>query len=321
MAEFTTRWAVAEDQGTWQALWKRSARRLVHHWDYLALVAAEPRRLMVLGRDGRPVAGVVFDRRRVRLGMRLCHPSPAPWAGLMAGEQAAAGARFHRGCLEAIAARLREDEASADMIFPAAECDLRPMIWGGGRVAPHYNYVSPIAAPGALEAGAENAARRLARRAREAGAQLEIGPEGLDAAVDLVTATRERHRIPAWTSDAAIRRLAGWLIGPATADGLGGAIAVVRAPGGDPVAAAIVGWDEGRVYYLLGGSAEGDAAAGAPTLLHLALTDYLAAARGPFDYDWCGANTPSVVQFKNTFRPALEINWMVTVRHGLARWV
>jgi hypothetical protein len=174
----------------------------------------------------------------------------------------------------------------------------------------HYNYVSRIVAADTLEVAAEGSVRRQARKAREAGLEFREGSELLPAVTRLFHATRARQGFARIIDDGALARLAD------------GAMVVGIMRGEELLAGAIVRSDLQRSYYLIGASdGAQEEGTGAPTLLHIETTRRLFEKRGPFLWDWVGANTPSVAQFKKKFRPELEPSLRLTWRRNLGNLI
>jgi hypothetical protein len=100
--------------------------------------------------------------------------------------------------------------------------------------------------------------------------------------------------------------LAAW-INRGTAPDLSIEVVGIREEHGAMEAGALLTKDSHRVYYLLGASQPEALGSGAPTLLHFEAAAFVARKEWPLRYDWVGANTPSIAQFKKKFRPELEI--------------
>jgi len=304
-------------RGDWEALWRRSPGHLGLNWawaDCAARDVGRPVRVGVRGENGDLLAGLAFVERRHRLELRWMNTAPAPFAGLLAERNPSES--FLRDVLKAAALAVPDAVSRAEVILPAETPDARGLVWQGWRATPHYNYVSEIGAPEALEQSAESAARRQIRKAREAGLAVEWGRGQLPAIIALWEKTRERQGLPHFVAPACYEALLD-LDEP----GLSAEAALVRAPSGEPVAGGVFAGDAGRVYYLLGASApDSDEGSGGPSLLHAAVTEHFFRQRGaPFLYDWVGANTETVAQFKKKFRPRLETCIKVVRLKGFAR--
>src|SRR5690606_795434 len=158
---------------------------------------------------------------------------------------------------------------------------------------------------------------RQAHKARSAGYEVVSGAALLDEIFSLWNETRDRQGIAEWVHQDGYRELA-------KLDGLDGLtchILGVRNPAAALEAGGLFLGDESRVYYLLGASVRGDSGSGAPTLLHIDGTNLIFRQRGNFIYDWVGANTPSVCQFKRKFRPSLEVLQRIEWRKGLGKLI
>lgn len=280
--------------------------QLPHFWDYLEAAATDrgtPRRVVVESTPGTPVALVTFVERRVRGIRQWRHPAPATFGGVCHLDPSPAEGHV-RDIQATLATFLKGAAPLVELIIPPSLPDARGFIWSGWRAAPHYNYVSRIDSRDALLAGAENSVRRQHARGLEAKLETRVGADVLDDVLSLAEGTRKRQGFPSWVSDGFHRSFTTrW----EESDIMG-----VYTPGadGEIQAGAVVARLGDRVSYLLGAS-RGDGTPGAPTLLQAAATGHCFDRWGAFDWDWVGANTESVAQFKKKFRPALEVGMRV----------
>ncbi|CAN5448066.1 hypothetical protein BH09SUM1_BH09SUM1_06010 [soil metagenome] len=324
MSRFSARIATLEDAAAWQRVWARSERHAALHWrwaELAALAVGTPVRLVVTDAGGEVVAAAAFVERRRRFLLEWRHPAPLPFAGVLCDPERRNDS-FLQDVFSAIAVASEHLSPAAELILQPNMQDARGLLWAGWDAKPHYNFTSRIDAEDSLERAAENAARRQGQKARAGGLKLEESAALLPEILQLWKATRERHKIPAWVSDDCFQALAA-LPEDMAAGGIAMHIFGVRAPDGPLQSGAVVLRDSQRAYYLLGGSAETEegAGSGAPTLLQFELTAALFRKYGPFLYDWVGANTPSVAQFKKKFRPELEFSFRCNWRSGKARWL
>ena len=328
MSDLTVRELGPGDESTWRCLYSASAQHLGLMWNFCEVVAGGIGRAVRLGafRRDQLIAGMVFVERRVR-GFRVWrHPSPAPFAGLLHA-CGSASESYLRDVLAAFGAFIAASTPMAEVIFHSQLQDLRGLLWNGWGAQPRYNYVSEIAEEGALAKAAENSVRRQAAKARNARFLLHPLDHSPDLLIQLWDATRKRQGIPEWIPPANLRNLARMLPSPSSTDRPtppcdGGLFGIGLSPQ-TIEAGMLFGADPQRVYYLIGAAAleEGEKGTGAPTLLHIAFTDEIFRRRGPFLYDWCGANTPSVAQFKKKFRPRLEVTMQAVWKAPWARFL
>lgn len=325
MPRFTAREFLGiEDRAAWLALWDRSVRRGALHWDAVEAAAkgvGRAVRVGLLAPDGQLTTGFVFVERRIRGTVAWVNPAPFPFTGILK-QKDAASADLDRDALEAMSAFAKSRVSHGELILAPDEVDVRALLWDGWRARPHYNYVSQIGESGDLRKQAENSARRQGDKAAKAGMLYHSDGAGAESVIALWEEMRRRKGVPGHVHADCYRALLSCF-------GMGGdglpeaVVACVHGADGRPEAGGIYLRDGERVQYLLGASrhAENESGSGAPTLLHFAASDDFQRRWGPHLYDWVGANTASVVQFKKKFRPALEVCMRVTFSRGLAKFL
>ncbi|MCC5876273.1 MAG: GNAT family N-acetyltransferase [Candidatus Sumerlaeia bacterium] len=312
---FAARLITPSERDIWEKALARAPNPLMPHcWDYLdwaAIDRGEPRRVVVESSPGNPVALVTFVERRLRGIRQWRHPAPATFGGICHLD--AAPSESHLRDIQATLAEfLRRQVPVAEVILPPGLADARGFLWSGWRAAPHYNYLSRIDSEKALLDGADNAVRRQHAKAAKEGLEVRTGAGHLEDVLALAVETRRRQGFPPWVSENFHRNLtSAWEESDVIA---------VYTPGEDGriEAGAVVGKMGERVAYLLGAS-RGSGTPGAPTLLQVAATSHCFARWGAYDWDWVGANTESVAQFKKKFRPGLEVGMRVTWSTGWTR--
>jgi hypothetical protein len=312
MADLLCDILTADKQAEWDRLAEEANASLGLRWDYAAAAQASGARVVRLGAlRGGSLAGACSFIVHRRFGCTIWrHPTPLPFAGiLMSGGTES----LCRDIWESVAPVVQEHCSAAEWLLPPG-ADVRGALWlgSGWSARPHYNYVSRIEREGGLLAGAENQARRLAKKA-EANAALSFhtGAENLPAVLELWRSTATRHSLDA-----------GGLLSRASAlAGLPGSVVALVRNGDRPVVGGLFLKDSERVYYALGGSDPRREDEGAAEWFHGRVTDHFLAIRGPFIYDWVGANTASVVQFKKKFRPGLEQGIRLTWRRRGFAWL
>jgi len=312
-----------DDESAWSALWRRSGRLLSQHWrwaEWAAQGVGRPIRAGVYSGSGELLAGIAFvERMRGGLLRQWANPAPAPFGGLLCSSEAG-GESFSRDVLLAMEETLVSESHRAEIVFQPGFEDLRALAWQGWRIRPYYNYTSRIDAPDALEQQAENAARRQGRKARASGYQIVEGKDLVEELVDLWEVTRRRQGLPSHVSPEAFHRIAAEA---GEEEDFAVKLVGVRHPAsGNLEAAGLFAADGQRVYYLLGASRldGGKEGTGAPTLLHFEATRRFFEERGDCLYDWVGANSRSVAQFKKKFRPRLELCLRAFGGRGVGRW-
>jgi len=259
-------------------------------------------------------AAVPLVRRRMQAGMTALHsPLFAPFGGFLASIEpkeldALRRERFWRETFEALDGVVREAADRVEMILPPGVDDLRGLSWGGWQARPHYNYVSRWDAPGAWAEAIDSTVRRQARKAREGGLEIRVEEASrTEALAELWRRNAAKQKLDA-SLDRNIASIGAWL----SAERCGFAAEVLGANGACE-SAGLFGWDGARVYYLAGASDPEALGSGAPTLLHVAVMEEIDRRGLPRCYDWVGANTPSVAQFKRKFGPELEV--LFAARH------
>lgn len=210
--------------------------------------------------------------------------------------------RLLREVFEALDGALHGAADRVDAVMPPGIGDLRGLVWSGWEARPHYNYVSAWDAPGAWQEQVDSSARRQARKARDGGLEVRFASaSSTETLCDLWKRNAAKQKLdPSLAAN--IASIGAWL-----ASQYSGFVAEVRDGDGAAQAAGLYAWDHARVYYLAGASDPEALGSGAPTLLHVAVLEEIDRRELPRRYDWVGANTASVAQFKRKFGPELEI--------------
>lgn len=306
--KLTARPLAPGDHAAWRSLWDASARRLVQRPGFVQAACGEGalRVVGVLSGERLELAVPFFVRRGRRVTAWMSPPF-SPFCGPLvradAFESPREGERFWRERLGALGDGVPRDAALLDLVAPPGTEDLRGLAWSGWDLRPHYNYVTEWTEDGSFAEGIESSVRRQARKAEREGLVFDSVPaDDCDALLALWRATAGRQGLDAW-QEANLAALARW-IGEENA----GWIAVVRERDGETVhAAALVGHDSERTYYLAGASDPERLGSGAPSLLQTGILEEIERRGLPRRYDWVGANTPSIARFKRHFGPRLEV--------------
>lgn len=236
---------------------------------------------------------LVFERRLgpVRVS---AHPPLAPYlAPVLDGPLDAAAVHARTSPLDALAGALGRRYPQATLALPPGYADARPLAWGGWRLEPRYTYATELPA-GADPARWSSATRRLTKRAE--GLRLDEDPGHARAAATRMREAFARGGVDFRVDDGAAAQVAGALVDA----GLARVFAALPEGEATPEAALVVAHDGRTAYYWIAGSRPGPAMT---VLLAHALRRI--AEAGMTTFDWCGANTPSVAEFKRRFGAAL----------------
>ncbi len=283
----------------WRALWEGSPQR--SSFSSLPYVKAAARafglrcEMHLAGREGRDEAGALVCWRR-RGPYRVVTVPPFTQYTPLVLRQAPSEADVHarRSAFEALLAAV---EARFDVLrfFCPATPDVRPARWRGWRATPFYTYrLSLLDADELL--GRWSAGTRRHFLKHDAGYRVEEDPAAVPAIVRLCAGGYARHgrRPPADPS-----RLDG-LIDALRTEGMVRLFTATPRDGDAPEAGLAVLHDGRTAHYWIAGSVPGPAM----TVLLGHLLPRLR-ADGLEGFDFVGANTPSIAEFKRHFGPAL----------------
>lgn len=242
--------------------------------------------------DGRPHALASWQRQRGRSGLvRLVPPplTPQPlWVKPEAG-RAAQRLRRDKRLLEGLLEQLPPHDLCQLVLPPELENWL-PLHWAGFSVAPRVTYrLEDLTSVDALWAGLSDKTRNAVRRGQgSVEVRRDCSPTALAA---LVTASLGRQ------TSALTPGLVERVCTAVVANDAGVALSAVV--DGQPVAAALVVWDEDCAYYLLGGAnAAGRAGAAQSAVLWEAIG---AAAERASAFDFEGTMLAAVEPFFRGF--------------------
>ena len=243
----------------------------------------------VLALDDWEAAVPVFEKRRGPFVASALPPLCPVHRPLLAAPLAETDTHARTSPLDRLLARLGAETDQATLAL--ADDDLRPYAWAGWTVTPRATY--RLALDGDLEAGFSSSTRRTVRRESAAFDLVEDAALAPEAVRLMVEAYRRQG------SDLGLdaRAVAG------LADALGGAglARTFAARRGGATEAALTAATDGRTaYYWVVGSAPGPAMT---VLLAHALRQLAEAGVAAFDF--CGANTPTIAEFKRRFGPTL----------------
>ncbi len=307
MAKLTSRQLTSDDKAQWQSLWERSGRHLVQHWNWADCAATgvgSPARIGVFDGGGELRAACAFVDRPRKFGRMWANPAPAPWAGVLHGETKLEE-EWLRDALSLIADAVPADVDFAETVLQPGMMDGRGLAWAGWNLQIHYTYQSVITpSTEVLSAAAPNLRRRW-KKARDGGVEVEQGAIELADLVTLYDKMAAEKKVPGHVGGECWLMLENWLASEESGELGMQTYSAGASKGGPPAFAAMVAWDCGTAYYLLGASDSDAHGNEAPTAVHLHIFDDLTRLKAAEAFDWCGANTPSIVQFKKQFRPTL----------------
>ena len=239
-----------------------------------------------------PIAGVIVQEKRrgpFRLGIVPAFTSYTPW--LLASPSAASTIHAREAIEERLLAAIERDFDQVRLHLPPHVRDMRPFQWRGWRVSTFYTYLISLNPASDPLATWSASARRNFLGAREAYLFSEDAHAG-DALLRLSRASygRQNRRYPA-APDAMAGVLAelqrtGWVR----------IFTVRRTPTSAPEAAVGVLYARDSAYYWMAGSLPGEA-------MTVLLGQILSLLRdeGVTTFDFAGANTPTIAEFKRRF--------------------
>ena len=260
---------------------------------------------IVINQGPQILAGIIGIEPKVRRAERPAGPakyemiplSPyaGPWVSDSLGDQS--------DVLAALAAHLPTRYARIQLDLHPAWNDLRAFSRLGWRVEPRYTYVSSLS--DTIEREASPAVRRRARRAARASVEFDdsVPPDEFAA---LWSMTCTRRAIREYVERDPLIKLLTRLIASDDCEILG-----ARLPDGALVAANAILYDQHAAYFWLSGFDADEPHRGASNqLCHLETLRRAAQRVGRFD--WLGANTPGIAEYKQSFGPRLVTYYRVS---------
>lgn len=266
------------------------ARVFAEHTPY------RPAPIVVREDDGEFAAGLIGFERRVGPYPRLEVPPFVQFTPILLREPLREHAvHGHATPVHAILRLLRSRYASAGVHLLPEVRDVRAAVWSEFRVRPLYTYRIRLPESGAPEESWSTNAQRLLRKF---GGEfhVEIGLEHVSEVVRLCAHSYERHGRALPIAAPALERLVSDLsrLGMIR-------VYALRPSGPGTCEAGIVAlYEKNLAHYWIAGSRPGP---GMTVLLGHVLRDLQASDVGTFDF--VGANTPSVAEFKRRFGPEL----------------
>ncbi len=290
----------AATRARWQVLWAASAQKTVFSSPTYAeavLAATGFQCEVVLIREaGVDVAGTLVFWRRRGIFRQALIPSFTPFTPILHATPTDEATLLRRDAPEEAVLSVLEDRYDlAQMHYLPGQTDLRVCRWRGWQVVPLYTYRIPAQTQDAWVARWSSGTRRTFRKARE-NYLVREEPDAATAVVGCLAESfrRQSRKIP-FTQD----RLVGWIEHLARAGLVRLFTATDKARGVRAAAVACL-LDETVAYYWLAGSTPGPAMT---VLLGEAVP--LLFQEGYQWFDFVGANTPTIAEFKRRFSPSL----------------
>lgn len=248
-----------------------------------------------------PVVAAVWEEDALRAGVLLYEKRRGPYRAaaippfvpivspLLDGPLRETDSHYRRSPLDALLGLVASRFHQASFVVHPSLDDARPFQWGSWRVAPAYTYLHDIQVGDAVTDRWSSTTRHAWKNNREAFTVAE-GAWGLPEVTALMEASHERQEQPLGAGKAAARALVAGLAGAGLAR-----VFVARRDG--TAEAGVVVLSDGRTaYYWLAGSVPGPAM----TVLVAAVLTRLR-NEGVAYFDFAGANTPSIAEFKRKF--------------------
>lgn len=251
--------------------------------------------LAVAGASGELTAAVpVFEKRRGPFVASALPPLCPVHTPLLAATPTEAETHGRGTPLDALLAALAARYAQATLQLAPTLPDVRPLAWAGWTVTPRSTYVVPLGAAGDVLGAFSPTTRRLAQQ----NAMAYTVAEDPAFVADAVALTEASYRRQGLTSPVAPGVVAALVTAMADA----GQVRVVAATRGGVAEAVVALATDGRTAaHWIAGSLPGPAMA----VLLGSLLPRLA-AEGIVSVDLCGANLPTVAEFKRKFGGVLS---------------
>lgn len=286
-------------RAVYEQLREASPQRTVFaHPAYVKAVAGAfgytPRLATVTDAAGALVAAMpVFEKRRGPFQSVAVPPLTFFATPLLAAPLAEAGVHAGHSPLDALLDLLAAHYHQATLHLHPSLADARPLLWAGWHVRPRYTYALDLG-DGGRSAWSQKARQTVSRESVHY--RIEEGPAHGEAAVGFAEAAYRRRGLASGLDGAAARRLVARL----SEHGLARCFAAFRGDEAGPEAAEVMLCDGSLAVDWVAGSRPGPAR----TVLLAAVFERLAAS-GVRHFDFGGANTPSIAEFKRRFGPRL----------------
>jgi hypothetical protein len=280
----------------WDALRERSPQRSVYADPGFAEATAEahgwPVSLACVWEEERLRAGcIVYAKRRGPYRAAALPPLARFSSPLLDGPLVATSVHHRSSPLDALLDVLAGHFQQTSLVLHPSLVDVRPLHWRGWKVQPAYTYCLDLGDASPVDSWSASP-RRVLRQSRDAFALQEEHEVG--DVIALVEASHERQEKALGVSARQAAAIASRLVRA------GMARVFVARTGGTAEAGVIVLTDGREAHYWLAGSRPG----AAMTVLLAYLLEQLR-AEGVTRFDFAGANTPSIAEFKRRFGPVL----------------
>lgn len=306
--EWTVRCLGRRDWSAWNTALADSAQTCVFlrpEWS-VALAEAFGRRaeVLVCVRNGQFAGGLVgaLASNGAVLDRILLNAYSGVWVRRSGAGRPHRSSRRRRAVLGALAESVGGRFSRAELDCHPETNDVRPFVWAGWRSAVRYTCISDLS--GAWQASCDPDIRRRAARAEAAGVRFEsdVSVEAFDRLWSLTHARQGLRRpLSSGALIALLRRLLRdfdiRIHGSRLADGT-------------LAAANVVVYDGSTARYWLAAFDPSHASTGANQICLLRTLQ--AAAERMKTFDWIGANTEGVAEFKESFGPRLVPTYRLT---------
>lgn len=254
--------------------------------------------------DGRAAASARFLVRRSPIVPRVIVPPYTPYSAVLLDRMPSEAETHHRTSnLEHLLKELESRYSGVDLHLPPKLIDVRTFSWRRWAVQPLYTYRVSLSGGAPSEQWSESA-KRIARRA---DSDYEIVDPGARRLADLSVASYERKSRRSPLSKARLTRL----LEEAT-EGAGARLYGARNKQSGEIESAVAVLQDGNsAYYWIAGGTAGPGM----TVLLAELFEQLA-DEGIDSFDFVGANTDSIAEFKRRFGGRLTTYFRATWRKG-----
>jgi CelD/BcsL family acetyltransferase involved in cellulose biosynthesis len=294
----TTSIHALEDAGIderWTALWRRSPQRTPFaRAAFLRAAAAVGDGLTVrvhlVDDRGQDVAGCALHERRRGPYREVVLPAFTPYSGfLLLGRQKESDVHYRRSPFERLLEGVEARYHSVRIHVPPGVDDVRPAVWRGWTAQPFYTYGRELKA---ASDPTEGWSTKTAGAFRKHSENYEVVEPDISACIPLFSDSygRSGRRMPLTPNR--LQRLIERLKEGGVAEVYGAR----NVYSNELEAAVIVPRDDVAAYYWIAGSVPGPAM----TVLIGKLLQILA-ADGVERFDFVGANTPTIAEFKRKF--------------------